>query len=334
MTSEPGPGCAYLVEEHANPSSDFFVLPAAAALGLRVIRRGFHELPNASELHGAVVIFVRYVPPAWARLIETVRPLLGRLIFFMDDDLLDAGASAGLPWRYRFKLARLVAWRRPWLQRQGVELWVSSPYLREKYAAWGAKLVLPMPLPSALESRRVFYHGSASHRAEIHWLRPVLEEVLRRDERVSFEIGGGRAVYRLYRGLPRVTVVHPMQWPAYQATLAWPGRHIGLAPLLDSPFNRARSWTKFFDITRSGAVGIYPPNSVYAEVVRDGVDGLVVDLHEEAWVKTILRLAGDEPFRQKLLCNAEQRVAELAEIAQGTYRDLRDLAAPDPNSPA
>ena len=150
----------------------------------------------------------------------------------------------------------------------------------------------------------------------------MIEEALCCDERMVFEIVGGRDVYRLYRGLSRVNVVHPMKWPAYQAFLSTPGRHIGLAPLLDLPFNRARSCTKFFDFTRCGAVGIYSSNGACAEVVRHGVDGLIVKLEQEAWVTAILNLVRDEPLRQNFLLNACSGLEVMADMAQRGYSSL------------
>lgn len=315
-------GMVYLVEEQSNPSTDYFVLPAVSASGHQVARCGFADLPAPADLDGASVVFVRYVPPAWAKLVEAVRPRLHRLAFFMDDDVLEVGASTGLPWRYRFKLARSSAWRSGWLQRQAAELWVSTPYLQQKYAAWHPRLVLPSPAAGRADMCRVFYHGTASHEAEIRWLRPVVGEALRRDERIAFEIAGGRDVHRLYRGMQRVTVAHPMKWPAYQAFLNMPGRHVGLVPLLDTPFNRARSYTKFFDITRCGAVGIYAPDSACAKVVHHGVDGLVVAQIQEVWLEAILHLAQDEPLRHSLLNNAAKKMTGLADRAQHGYAEL------------
>jgi hypothetical protein len=316
MSAQDKSGRVFVVEEQPNPSADFFVLPALSRTGSTVVRCRFDELPAPDDLRGATVVFVRYVPSRWMRLIESVRSSLHTLVFFMDDDVLDISASAGMPLRYRFKLARLSAVRAGWLRRMGGLMWVSTPYLRDKYADWSPRLVLPVPLKASEQTRRVFYHGSASHDAEIRWLRPVMEEVLRSDERVTFEIIGGSDVYRLYRGVPRVHVVHPMKWPSYQAFIATPGRHVGLAPLMDAPFNRARSYTKFFDITRSGAVGVYSPNGAYDAVVSDGEEGLIVPLQQEAWVAAILRLARDETYRQGLLRKAEVKSAELEEKAR------------------
>lgn len=317
-----GERVVYLVEEQVNPSTDCFVLPVVSACGHRVVRCGFADLPAADDLTGAVVVFVRYVPGAWANLVKAARPRLRGLVFFMDDDVLDVRASAQTPWHYRIKLARLAAGRLGWLQRHRAELWVSTAYLQQKYAAWQPRLVLPSPVSNATGLRRFFYHGTASHDAEKRWLRPVVEEALRRDERLAFEIVGGQALNRLYRGLPRVSVVHQMKWPAYQAFLSMPGRHVGLAPLVDFPFNRARSYTKFFDITRGGAVGIYSPNSACAEVIGNGVDGLVVELDQETWVQAILHLVRDEPLRQTLLRNAEMKLTELADKAQRGHSAL------------
>lgn len=309
--------------EQSNPSTDYFVLPAVREAGFsRIERCGFSDLPSPSELTGAAVIFVRYVPGAWARLIEEVRLKLRSLIYFLDDDLLDIRASTGTPLRYRYKLVRLAAWRAGWLRKQRAEIWVSTPYLLEKYAEWLPRLIRPAPLPGFQDVRRLFYHGTASHHSEIRWLRPVIEEALSRDARLAFEIIGGGDVYRLYRNLPRVNVIHPMKWPAYQAFLAMAGRHIGLAPQLDTPFNRARSYTKFFDITRCGAVGIYSRGSASASVVCHEVEGVVAPPDPEAWVQAILRLAKDEPWRQSLLRNAVEKVEILRTSAEHCYRSL------------
>jgi hypothetical protein len=322
-------GVAYLVEERINPSAEYFIIPMLSACGFRIVRCGFADIPAPADIRGAVVIFVRYVPPNWLKLVESVRPHLRALAFFMDDDVLEIGASVGMPWRYRFKLGRLATGQAGWLRRQNAELWVSTPYLKAKYADWEPKLVLPYPVTTPHDVRRVFYHGSASHAAEIRWLGSVMEEVLSRDRRLTFEIVGGQDVYRLYRGLPRVNVVHPMRWGAYQHFLSMPGRHIGLAPLLDLPFNRARSYTKFFDITRCGAVGIYSSDSVYSEVISDGINGLLVKLVKKEWVEAILSLALDEPRRQDLLRNAVIKSSELASFAQGGFAEFSALRGDD-----
>ena len=314
----------FIIEERANPSTDFFVLPAALSCQAHIIRCRFNELASVAELSGATVLFVRYIPNSWAKLVTKARKTLASVVLFMDDDVLDIQASRGTPWLYRLKLARLSACKYNWLKQQQAELWVSTPYLQQKYADWPAKLLLPSPIGAQTDLCRVFYHGTASHRADIRWLQPVIDQALRQDSRLVFEIIGDHRVNRLYRKLPRVNVIHTMQWPSYQAFLGLQPRHIGLNPLLPSPFNQARSYTKFFDITRCGAVGIYSPNSICADIISHQHDGLIVDLDQQAWVDAIIQLANNPPLRQTLLNNAEEKVKNLAEQARQSHQGLLD----------
>lgn len=101
-----------------------------------------------------------------------------------------------------------------------------------------------------------------------------------------------------------MNVLHPMKWPAYRALLCRPGRAIGLAPLVDGRFNRARAHTKFFDITQGGAVGIYAQGDVYGGVVEHERNGLLLPMDADAWVAAILRLAEDTALHQRLLQGA------------------------------
>lgn len=315
----------FLIEECANPSTDFFILPALVSGHHQIIRCGHQDLPDSTALSDAIVIFVRYVPSGWAKLIGAERNRLRALIFFMDDDVLDFSASSGMPLAYRYKLATLALRQRGWLQRQQAKLWVSTSYLASKYADWQPQLILPTPPPLPERIRRIFYHGSiATHKAEIRWLRPVLEEVLHKDGQAVFEIIGKKEVFELYRGLPRVTVVHTLKWPAYQAFLAMQERHVGLNPLLDIPFNRARSYSKFFDITRCGAVGIYTQGSACAEIVTHQQQGLLVATDQGAWAEAILSLTQNEAYWQTLLQNAQAKMLGLAAEAQQSYRHLLD----------
>jgi len=303
--ASPLPGKTYIVEEGVNPSTDYFVLPQLLSTRDEIIRCTWHDLPKASDLSQATVIFIRYVPKLWQNLITQSRTQLNRLIYFMDDDLFDFEASQGLSLSYRYKLLRHATLKKKWLHTMQAELWVSSDWLFKKYAALAPNLLLPQPIASQNESLRVFYHGSASHYNEIVWLYPVIKVVLERDPKICFELIGNSEVNRLYRGLPRVTVVHPMKWLSYQSFITAPGRHVGLAPLLNSAFNQARSYTKFFDITRANAVGIYAELGPIKNILTHRHQGLLVQMTHSAWIDAILQLSHQDTFRQQMLLQAK-----------------------------
>lgn len=298
-------GKTYIVEEGPNPSTDYFVLPAFAQTSDSVIRCRWDELPTPGALINATVIFVRYVPTQWRKLIaatlitnQTASP---KIIYFMDDDLFDTSITRGQTLRYRYKLAHLAAWQQNWLAKMHAEYWVSTPWLEQKYQHLHPKLVEPKPIKNPEQICRVFYHGSASHEDEIRWLHPIMQTVLKENSNIVFEIIGDTSVNKLYRSLPRVSVIHPMKWTAYQAFVSTPGRHIGLAPMLDNAFNQARSYTKFFDITRAGAAGIYAEHGPWASILTDKKNGLLIKADPTAWIETILQLAQDENLRTQII---------------------------------
>lgn len=298
------PTTIYLVEERQNPSTDFFIAPKLLEMALPIQRYNLTSLPAEEQTDPVVLVFVRYISKDWQQWVRRHQARVQQLVFFMDDDLFDLTATQGLPVRYRFKLARL-SWRKQrWLQAQQALLWVSTDYLQQKYAQWQPEVLYPKyPQPND-QQLTLFYHGSASHRAEVLWLKPVIEEVLRRQPALSFEIIGDALVNRWFRHIPRVHVLHPMSWASYRALLARGGRAIGLAPLLDGPFNQARSHTKFYDITAAGAVGIYANHPVYQGVIQPDVNGLLVEMDKTSWVDAIERLVSEADTRERLIGQA------------------------------
>ena len=99
-------------------------------------------------------------------------------------------------------------------------------------------------------------------------------------------------------------VLHPMRWPAYQAQLGRPGRSIGLAPLLDTRFNRARSHTKYYDITQAGAAGIYAEGPVYERIVQHEENGLLLPMQPDKWVQAIVDLYENPTRVSEIAANA------------------------------
>ena len=301
MNLSDRPASVCLVERGRNPSTDYYVRSRVEALGVPVV-----DEPE----DGSLVVIVRYLDSAWRKRIEKKRAKLAGVAYFMDDDLLDIGAITAPPLPYAARMMWL-AWRhRGWLKKIGAQLWVSTPYLAKKYRDWKPELLAPTPWPGLLERRsavRVFYHGTGLHREEIKWLAPVMVEVQNRLESTTFEVFGRGWVERLYRKVPRTTVLHPTSWDNFRDHCAGKSFHIGLAPLLPHAFNAARGHTKYFDFVRCGAAGIFSSVEPYASFVKHEEDGLLVDNEPAAWVEAIERLATDGELRERIAAAAQQR---------------------------
>ncbi|WP_444932171.1 glycosyltransferase family 1 protein [Microbulbifer sp. SSSA002] len=296
-----------IIEEGRNPSTDYFILPFLQKLGVSWERAGFNDYPLYENIKNTKFIFVRYIPRKWQSLIDKNGAKIPEVYFFIDDDLFDWQAFLTMPIRYQTKIIRYSWSKQSWLKSIGAKLLVSTPYLQGKYTDWNPELLHAKSLKIERDnSLSIFYHGSASHLDDIRWLKPIVSEVLKQNSRLTFEVIGGSGVNRLFNDIPRVQVLHPMKWPTYISLLKKPGRSIGLAPLLDKPFNRARSHTKFFDITQSGAVGIYAAGDIYGRIVRHLENGLLLPMKPSLWIDGILQLAEDEALRENLLVEAKK----------------------------
>jgi Glycosyl transferases group 1 len=309
-----GPATRWLLlEKGRNPSSDFYVRPLLAADGLPlVVRDALADAPQADDLlPGTRVAVVRYLSHAWAEALRAARGQLGAVVYFMDDDLLDASAWTTLPNDYRSRLKRDCAAVHRHIESLASEYWVSTEALRAKYDRLAPRLVPAREMTAAhTPALTFFYHGTASHRDEQQWLRPIVEQALHEHSQLHFELVGDHAVNRLYRDLPRVSIVHPMSWPNYRAFCESRHRHIGLAPLLPAPFNAARSHLKFFDIARCGAFGLYSDVEPYRSFVADGGDGLLLPNDPARWVRAIGELAIDPARRLALAAGAMARLEQ------------------------
>jgi glycosyltransferase involved in cell wall biosynthesis len=284
--------------------------------------------PDVSVLLGASsVILVRHVAPAWARALRGASGPIPPVIYFFDDDIPGILRDPHLPFGYAFRTARRFAGLRRTLRATGAAVLVSCPGLAARYNLPESAILPPLPpiVPAAGPVERegqggvtVFYHGTTSHLREIGWLKDVFEGVSARLPDTVFELFGDARVRRMYRGLDYVRVAAPLPWAEFLARTGAARLDIGLAPLLDSPFNRCRSHVKFYDITRAGGVGVYSAGPVFEGAVLDGENGLLVENRVEAWVEAICRLARDRELREALRARAVAQVQ-----ASGTVRGDR-----------
>ncbi|WP_299201290.1 glycosyltransferase family 1 protein [uncultured Amphritea sp.] len=294
----------WIIQAGKNPSTDFFIKPELQNTEVSQYHC-FEPPPSLPPKAGLSIIFVRYLSKAWLRWVERYRNLIDQLIYFMDDDLFDMATHRGLSTVYRWKLYYNACRYKSWLQAQGAQLWLSTPWLVDKYQSWQPKLLeAKSPYIDSRELKTIFYHGSSSHMDEINWLLPVVRNVLNQDSSLVFEMMGNHKVRKIFSDIPRVNILHPMGWESYQALVSRPGRSIGLAPLLNTGFNQARSYTKYYDITQAGAVGVYADHNVYRQVIRHKQNGFLVPMEPQLWVNAILELSNDVTECERMLKNS------------------------------
>ncbi|EHJ46505.1 glycosyl transferase group 1 [Solidesulfovibrio carbinoliphilus subsp. oakridgensis] len=98
-------------------------------------------------------------------------------------------------------------------------------------------------------------------------------------------------------------------YAAYAARLPRLGCGVGLAPLADTPFNRAKSPMKWMEYAAAGMAGVFADLPPYREVVEPGVTGLLAGPDPAAWHEAVSRLVCDAALRRRMAGRAMEAVA-------------------------
>ena len=252
---------------------------------------------------GTWVIIVRHARRKWLRHLFNHASRLVRVTYFKDDDIPAVFSAKELPWHYAVWTGGRYLWTKDLLSKVVSDVVVSTKELADRYAESKPLVWEPhYQTNSGSEDAPLvyFYHATLTHAREIKWLVPIVRRVQQAVPNAWFEIIGGESVARMFRGIPRVRVVHTMNWPDYQAYLSTLRYDVGLAPLMDTSFNRARSHTKLYQITSAGAAGIYSDMTPYSGKIIDGETGVLCKNRRYLWVRAIVALLRD-PTRKKFL---------------------------------
>ena len=150
----------------------------------------------------------------------------------------------------------------------------------------------------------VGWAGGDSHLRDIAMVAPHLRRFFARNPAVDFHTIG--TDYRPAMKLPgRHTDWNP-DIGAYYRSIDF---DIGLAPLVDSVFNRSKSAVKALEYAALGIPVIASDLEPYRPFVEHGVTGFLVrDDHE--WSKRLYELASDTAMREEMGAAARRRAAE------------------------
>jgi glycosyltransferase involved in cell wall biosynthesis len=154
--------------------------------------------------------------------------------------------------------------------------------------------------PSAQAPWQIGFHGTRAHLQDLRHITPALEALQHQRDDTQLEIMLGEHIPKRLAALPRMEAPAPLPWQAFQQYQRQRRLHIGLAPLLATPFNQGKSFIKFLDIAAMGGVGIYSNRYPYTEVVRHGENGLLVEDSPEEWHGGLQQLLED-PAATKLM---------------------------------
>lgn len=162
------------------------------------------------------------------------------------------------------------------------------------------------------------YAGSITHNADLKLVIPAVLQVMRTHKNVHFEIMGAlnkNAFIGMFGGLPaslskRISLVGGTHsWQGYPEALNEKGWDIGIAPLVDDAFTRAKSHIKWMEYSMVGIPCVASPTYPYSEpvfdvpVIEDRKTGFHARSVDE-WIVVLSELVTTPDLRHKIAANA------------------------------
>jgi GT2 family glycosyltransferase/glycosyltransferase involved in cell wall biosynthesis len=284
-----------------------------------------------------VIVTQRYALPDVASadaLAAHARATGAHLVYDLDDDLLNIPRSHpdALTLRPKAKTVRRM------LERADT-VWLSTPGLVERVRPIRSDAVL---IENGLDERiwayaprdpgfeadpvRILCMGTSTHDSDFALIQPALVRLKAEyGDRVDIDVIGMTGQADLPSELNRIgpSIHGGRSYPAFVDWIngVWPAWHIGLAPLLNTPFNRAKSSIKAMDYAAMGLVVLASDMPVYRGSLADGPAGRLVANTPQAWFEALSWLLRAQDLRRSIAAGA--RAAFLANYSLGSQAQIR-----------
>lgn len=219
-------------------------------------------------------------------------------------------------------------WSRNYLKaacREADLVVVTTQALADRYASHGRVVIVPNYIPEAwLQTPRnqhsnviVGWTGTVgTHQGDLKVTRGGVAQVIR-ETAAHFRVVGNPELVQRDLSLDEPPENLPWSsWEGYPQRIAT--LDIGIAPLADNAFNRAKSWLKPLEYAALGVPSVVSPLPAYEALVKQGIGTLARDQARD-WRRKLKQLIEDEQYRleQSALSRA---VAEQLTIEKNAWR--------------
>jgi GT2 family glycosyltransferase/glycosyltransferase involved in cell wall biosynthesis len=327
-TGQPTP-CAYIrllqPLDHPGIGGDFEVRVA--------------DTTSVMDIDADIIATQRYALPdakAVDALAAHARKIGATLLYDLDDDLLNIGRNHPEAERLRPKapiIRRILA--------AADAVWVSTRVLADSIADVAANVTIvpnglderiwatsPPHVPPAAGPARLLCMGTTTHERDFAMIAPALVRLKQEfGNDIEIDLLGMTGSPDIPPEINRIGVpLHAtLSYPGFVhwLTSVWPGWHIGLAPLLDTPFNRAKSPIKVMDYAALGLAVLASDIPVYRGSLAGGPAGQLVANDPRAWHAALSWLVRNRSLRLGMAAEARPGLLAASSLAvqAGARRD-------------
>ena len=212
------------------------------------------------------------------------------------------------------------------LVQKADEIWVENIKLKEEYGKLNKNIKIipncvdPVDVKRAKkyikkntgDTIRIGWTGGITHKDDLEYVLDDIAYIMKKYPNVVFVVKGGYFTYD-FSCLPqdRIEKHEPeTDWFRYIKEQAKLRIDIGLAPLVDHPFNHSKSPCKFYEYTMCGIPVLARGNSnmPYGRTIQDGKTGLLFKTKKQ-FIEKLEILINNINLRKELVGNATEDLA-------------------------
>lgn len=243
-----------------------------------------------------------YLPDHW------ILKLLGiRFVHDVDDAYyLKHSRSKNLFFRY------VVSRKWKFYAKNAIATFAGSPALEEYFRSFGAKNVVTAPTVVSTNQYLPNTEIPTRSRPVVGWIgspttAPFLKTVSRALSDFQKKTGAEIVVIGAAEGFTlEGCSIRPLRWSKNDEIAMIQSFDIGIMPLPDDEWSRAKCGFKLIQYMACGIPSIASPVGANLDIIRDGVDGLFAATQDE-WLQALIRLAEDPEIRRKMAESARER---------------------------
>ncbi|MBO0905056.1 glycosyltransferase [Jiella sonneratiae] len=182
----------------------------------------------------------------------------------------------------------------------------------------------------------IFYgSGTKAHKQDFQELvEPALVAMAKKyRDRVSIVLAGYMSPGSALRECRDSLVLLPPVWDVHQYWATLSAADINLAVLKPAPTTDVKSEIKWLEAAMLGIPSVISETALYADLIEDGVDGLLARTPGE-WTEALDRLIGDAELRARIGRNAREKALQqygVPAMAKNITGILRQAALPAPD---
>lgn len=254
-----------------------------------------------------LLVLTRYGLPSGLEIMRQAQEAGVPAIYHIDDDLLDLPASLGADIKKRNGSSLVKEARRQMLMHASL-VYASTAVLAERmqgrfprqkifhgiYASYPGDATTPSSSTAGDGSLTIGYMGSRGHVADLELAVPAIRQLLIQRPKLRFETFGTIGMPQTLVSFGARVVAHPVS-KSYNAFLGQLSRlswAVGLAPLVDEPFNRCKAPTKFIEYASAGIPIVASDTAVYRDVISKSGGGVLVNNDWESSIDAVIASPG------------------------------------------